>query len=50
MKNKIFYFVTFKETSIDFGVTIGIYPALSIWLVIPFKEIRVGIIWKANYR
>ena len=42
MKKLKFYFVTFKEPDIVFGLQIGFYPNLFIWLTLPYIEIRVG--------
>jgi hypothetical protein len=46
MKNKRFYFVIFKENDIVFGLNIGLYPNLSLWLRLPFVEIRMGVVLK----
>ena len=43
MKTKRFYLVTFKEKDIVFGANVGIYPNLSLWLRLPFIEIRMGM-------
>ena len=43
MKSKRFYFVTFKENDIVFGLQFGIYPNLSFWIRLPFIEIRMGM-------
>jgi len=43
MKSKRFYFITFKENDIVFGANIGIYPNLSLWIRLPFIEIRMGV-------
>lgn len=43
MERKRFYFITFKENDIVFGLSIGIYPSISLWVRLPFIEIRTGI-------
>jgi len=43
MKSKRFYLVTFKENDIVFGLQFGIYPNLSLWVRLPFIEIRMGM-------
>ena len=43
MKTKRFYLVIFKEKDIAFGANVGIYPNLSLWLRLPFVEIRMGM-------
>jgi len=42
MKSKKFYFVTFKENNACFGLQVGLYPHLSLWIRLPFIEIRMG--------
>ena len=42
MRKERFYFVTFKESDVCFGLQIGIYPNLSLWVRLPFIEIRMG--------
>jgi hypothetical protein len=43
MKSERFFFIIFKENDIVFGVNIGIYPNLSLWIRLPFIEIRMGV-------
>lgn len=43
MKRKRFYFVTFKENDVCFGLQFGLYPNLSLWIRLPFIEIRMGV-------
>jgi hypothetical protein len=43
MKTKRFYFITFKENDIVFGLNFGLYPNLFLWIRLPFIEIRMGI-------
>jgi hypothetical protein len=43
MKDKRFYFITFKENDIVFGLQAGLYPNLSLWIRLPFIEIRMGV-------
>jgi hypothetical protein len=43
MKSKRFYFITLKENDIVFGLNVGLYPNLSLWIRLPFVEIRMGV-------
>jgi len=43
MENKRYYFIVFKENDICFGVQVSLYPNLSLFIRVPFFEIRIGI-------
>lgn len=43
MKRKRYYFLVFKEKDLCFGLQVGLYPQLSLWIRLPFIEIRMGV-------
>lgn len=42
MGTKRFYLSIFREYDLVFGLQIGVYPHLSVWIRLPFIEIRTG--------
>jgi hypothetical protein len=43
MKRERFYFVVFREKDAAFGLNVFLYPHLSLWIRLPFVEIRFGV-------
>ena len=50
MKRKRAYFHVFKEHGIAFGLKLGLFPVLHLDVVLPFREIRMGIVILSPYR